>query len=102
MGEENIIYVGNKPAMNYVLAVLTVYNSNSNGGEGVVLKARGQAISSAVDVAEICRNKFLSGVGKPLIEIGTEELPGDDGGTRNVSVISITMQPDKKIAKKKT
>ena len=100
MGEENIIYVGSKPTMNYVLAVLTVYNSN--GGEGIVLKARGQAISSAVDVAEICRNKFLSGVGKPVIEIGTEELPGNDGGTRNVSFISITMQPDKKTAKKKT
>ena len=100
MGEESIIYVGNKPAMNYVLAVLTAYNSN--GGEGIVLKARGQAISSAVDVAEICRNKFLSGVGKPIIEIGTEELPGNDGGTRNVSVISIMLQPDKKSAKKKT
>ncbi len=99
MGEESIIYVGNKPAMNYVLAVLTAYNTN--GGEGVVLKARGQAISSAVDVAEICRNKFLSGVSKPVIEIGTEELPGDNGGTRNVSVISITLHPDKKSAKKK-
>ncbi|MBN1683584.1 DNA-binding protein Alba [Candidatus Bathyarchaeota archaeon] len=100
MSEESIIYIGNKPAMNYVLAVLTAYNTN--GGEGVVLKARGQAISSAVDVAEICRNKFLSGVSKPIIEIGTEELPGDTGGTRNVSVISITLQPDKKTSKKKT
>ena len=50
MAEENIVYIGNKPVMNYVLAVVTQMNS---GVTEVILKARGRAISRAVDVAEI-------------------------------------------------
>ena len=55
MSEENIVYIGNKPVMNYVLAVVTQMNG---GAPEVVLKARGRAISRAVDVAEIVRNRF--------------------------------------------
>jgi DNA-binding protein Alba len=98
MTEDSIIYVGNKPAMTYVMAVLTAFNAK--GAEGVILKARGQAISSAVDVAEICRNRFLQDVSSPEIEIGTEELEGQDGGKRNVSTMSITLR--KKDEPKKT
>jgi len=50
MSEENVVYIGNKPVMNYVLAVVTQMNS---GVPEVMLKARGRAISRAVDVAEI-------------------------------------------------
>lgn len=59
MAEENIVYIGNKPVMNYVLAVVTQMNS---GVTEVILKARGRAISRAVDVAEIVRNRFISDV----------------------------------------
>ena len=59
MAEENIVYIGNKPVMNYVLAVVTQMNS---GVTEVVLKARGRAISRAVGVAEIVRNRFISDV----------------------------------------
>ncbi|MDO9044707.1 MAG: RNA-binding protein, partial [Methanobacteriaceae archaeon] len=45
MSEENVVYIGNKPVMNYVLAVVTQMNGGSNE---VVLKARGRAISRAV------------------------------------------------------
>ncbi len=41
--------------MNYVLAVLTQFNS---GATEVSIKARGRAISRAVDVAEIVRKRF--------------------------------------------
>ena len=50
MSEENVVYIGNKPVMNYVLAVVTQMNG---GVPSVMLKARGRAISRAVDVAEI-------------------------------------------------
>jgi len=50
MSEENIVYIGNKPVMNYVLAVVTQING---GVSKVCLKARGRAISRCVDVAEI-------------------------------------------------
>ena len=102
MTEDSIIYIGSKPVMTYVMAVLTAFNQK--GADGVVLKAR--AISTAVDVAEVCRNRFISGLSKPEIEIGTEELEGQDGGKRNVSTVAISMRKDeeaepKKPAKKK-
>ena len=59
MSEENVVYIGNKPVMNYVLAVVTQMNG---GVPEVVLKARGRAISRAVDVAEIVRNRFITDV----------------------------------------
>ncbi|MDI6639498.1 MAG: DNA-binding protein Alba [Methanocellales archaeon] len=69
MAEDNTVLVGSKPVMNYVLAVITQFNS---GAKKVVLKARGRAISRAVDVAEIVRNKFLSKLKVKDIKISTE------------------------------
>ena len=53
---DNVILVGQKPSMAYVLAVITQFNS---GNQEVQIKARGKAISRAVDVAEIVRRKFV-------------------------------------------
>jgi len=88
LAEENIVYIGGKPVMNYVLAVVTQFNNNANE---VVIKARGRAISRAVDVAEIVRNRFLTDVSVKTIEIGTEELPTEGGSVANVSAIEITL-----------
>jgi len=53
----DVIFVGNKPPMNYVLAIIT---SLTLGNLKVItLKARGQAITTTVDVAEITRNRFI-------------------------------------------
>ncbi len=87
MTDDNIIYVGNKPVMNYVLAVVTQFN---NGADEVLIKARGRAISRAVDVAEIARKRFLSEVNVRDIAISTETLATDTGNT-NVSAIEITV-----------
>ena len=73
--------------MTYVMAVMSAIN---NTGE-VVLKARGRAITTAVDAAEICRNRYLTDLKKPKIVIGTESLESQEGGMRNVSSISITL-----------
>ncbi len=88
MAEENIVYIGNKPVMNYVLAVVTQMNSGVNE---VMLKARGRAISRAVDVAEIVRNRFISDVEIASIEISTEEIVGNEGTSSNVSAIEIKL-----------
>ncbi|MCD7781388.1 MAG: DNA-binding protein Alba [Methanosphaera sp.] len=88
MTEENIVYIGNKPVMNYVLAVVTQMNS---GVDEVMLKARGRAISRAVDVAEIVRNRFISDVDVSSIEISTEEIVGNEGTSSNVSAIEIKL-----------
>jgi DNA-binding protein len=87
MTDDNIIYVGNKPVMNYVLAVVTQFN---NGADEVLIKARGRAISRAVDVAEIARKRFLSEVNVKDIAISTESLATETGET-NVSAIEITV-----------
>jgi DNA-binding protein len=86
-GKDNTIYVGKKPAMSYVLAVITQF---SDGIPEVNLKARGRSISRAVDVVEVVRNRFLQGV-KYSIDIGTEELQDEQRGRINVSTISITL-----------
>jgi len=86
---DNIVYIGNKPPMTYVLAVLRTFTQV--GADNVILKARGQAISRAVDVAEISRRRFLTDVEVTRIEIGSEQLPTQDGGTRGVSSIAVTM-----------
>ena len=87
--EQNVIYIGRKPTMSYVLAVITSFTGTN--AEEVTLKARGRAISTAVDVAEITRHRFMKELDVGKITIGTEELPQEEGGTRNVSSIEITL-----------
>ncbi len=89
--EPNVIYVGRKPPMNYVLAIITSF-SGSNTKE-VTLKARGQAITTAVDAAEIARRRFMKELSIGKITTGTEELPPREGEGRAkmVSTIEITL-----------
>ena len=89
--KENTVFVGNKPVMNYVLAVVTQFN---NGAGEVAIKARGKAISRAVDTAEISLNRFLEGVTKKDIIISTEVIDTDSGKT-NVSSIEIVLAAKK-------
>ena len=91
MPEENIVYIGNKPVMNYVLAVVTQMNG---GLSEVVLKARGRAISRAVDVAEIVRNRFITDAQVESIDISTEEIMNNEGTNTNVSAIEIQLSRD--------
>ena len=87
MLKDNTVFVGNKPVMNYVLAVVTQFN---NGAEEVAIKARGKAISRAVDTAEIAVNRFLDNITKKEIVISTEVIDTDSGKT-NVSSIEIVL-----------
>jgi DNA-binding protein len=88
MSEENVVYIGNKPVMNYVSAVVTQMNS---GVPEVMLKARGRAISRAVDVAEIVRNRFMTDLEVGSIDISTEEMTSREGSNSNVSAIEIQL-----------
>jgi DNA-binding protein len=87
--DSNTVYIGRKPTMNYVLAVMTVFNSSDT--KEVAIKARGQAISTAVDVVEIVRRKFMKDLNVNEITTGTEEIQQQEGGTRNVSTIEIKL-----------
>jgi DNA-binding protein len=86
--EDNIVFVGNKPTMNYVLAVTTQFN---NGSKEVVVKARGRAISKAVDVAEITRRRFITDAKVNGIDISTEDIKTEEGENIKVSAIEISL-----------
>ncbi|PIU21666.1 MAG: DNA-binding protein Alba [Candidatus Diapherotrites archaeon CG08_land_8_20_14_0_20_34_12] len=83
---DNTIYVGKKDTMAYVLAVVTQMNQGMNE---VVIKARGKAISRAVDVAEIVKNKFSTDARIESIITSTEEVESDEGKSVKVSAIEI-------------
>ncbi|HUB92382.1 MAG TPA: DNA-binding protein Alba [Candidatus Saccharimonadales bacterium] len=90
-GKDNTVYIGKKPTMNYVLAVVTQFNS---GAKSVMVKARGNSISKAVDVAEIVKNKFIQTVESPSTEsitINSEELTNEDGSKSKVSSMAIIL-----------
>ncbi|MBU7014113.1 MAG: DNA-binding protein Alba [Theionarchaea archaeon] len=90
MKDDNTVFIGGKPVMNYVLAVVTQLNSGTSSE--VVIKARGRAISRAVDVAEIVRRKFMPGLKVASIVTSTEEVARDDGTKSAVSAMEITLK----------
>ncbi|MCX6820335.1 MAG: DNA-binding protein Alba [Candidatus Aenigmarchaeota archaeon] len=81
------MFVGQKPSMAYVLAVMTQFNS---GSVEVRVKARGKSIARAVDVAEIIRRKFLKDMRVKSIRIDTEEFQ-PEGGSSKVPVSTIEL-----------
>jgi DNA-binding protein Alba len=80
------IYIGSKPILNYVTALVTALQREPS----VNVLARGRAISSAVDVVEVCKRSFLKDVQVENISIGTEKM-GEEGDLRNVSTIKIKL-----------
>ena len=86
--DDNTVYVGSKPAMSYVLAVVTQFNE---GHETVHVKARGKAVSRAVDVAEIVQNRFAEDAEVEDITIGTDQIETDEGDEINVSSIQVDL-----------
>ncbi|MBS7642479.1 MAG: DNA-binding protein Alba [Candidatus Bathyarchaeia archaeon] len=86
--QENVVLVGKKPVMNYVVACMTIFNS---GADSITVKARGRAISKAVDVVELIRRSFLKDLEIKSISIGTQELISQDGRKSNVSTIDIVI-----------
>lgn len=74
--------------MAYCMAVMSAMRDDNSE---VTLMARGRAISTAVDVAEVVMNQYISDLVVRDITIGTEQLESEDGRPRNVSNISITL-----------
>jgi len=85
---ENVVLIGRKPVMNYVVACITFFNA---GEKQVVVKARGRAISRAVDTVELLRRAFIKDLEIKTITIGTERLARAEGEESNVSTIEIAV-----------
>jgi len=89
LSESSSVLIGRKPVMNYVLACITLFHG---GAKEVSVKARGRAISRAVDVVEIVRRRFMPDVKISSIDIGTEQVQSSDRNTpTNISTIEITL-----------
>ena len=89
MSRSNTVFIGRKPVLNYVLACMTLFKS---GQEEIIIKARGRSISTAVDVVEVTRKRFMPDLKVADISIGTEELTSPDRqGPTNVSTIEIKL-----------
>ncbi len=85
----NTVLIGKKPVMAYVTAIMMQVTA---GGGDISVKARGRAISKAVDVVEVVRRRFFDGkLGISDVQIGTEMI-GVEGQTRNVSTIEIKLK----------
>jgi DNA-binding protein len=85
---DNTVLIGRKPVMNYVVACMTFFNS---GAKRIVVKARGRAISRAVDTVELLRRAFMKDLQLHKIALGTEEVTRSEGQRSNVSTIEITV-----------
>ena len=85
---ESVVLVGRKPVMNYVVAALTFFNA---GAKEITIKARGRAISRAVDNVELMRRAFVKDLQIKDIRIGTEQLERPEGQKVNVSTIEIVV-----------
>ena len=89
--DNNNVFIGGKPFMNYVTAVVMQFTTK-NVPE-VVVKARGKFISRAVDVAEVAAKRFLTGqVDVKDIKINSEEFQNKEGRDVRVSTIEISLR----------
>lgn len=85
--EPRIIFVGKKPVMSYVMACLTLFQ---DGTGDITLKARGRAISKAVDAAQIITKRFVPSVTVKSVDLATEQVRNEESGaTSNVSSMEI-------------
>ena len=87
--KDNVVFIGKKPSMSYVLAAVTQLGA---GHKEIYLKARGKAISKAVDVAEIVKNKFVPDAKVGDIKLGTEAIEGENKEKINVSTIELVLR----------
>ncbi len=87
----NLVIMGNKPIMNYVVACLTLFNE---GAETVKIRARGKHINKAVDTVGLLRRVFLPGLRVVDAMTGTDILVRNDGNTAHVSTIEIVIAPN--------
>jgi len=78
--------------MNYVVACLTLFNS---GKSSVTVRARGIAISRAVDTVQLLKKAFVKGLTIDRINIGTQEFKMPNNIDASTSTIEIVIsKPD--------
>lgn len=69
--EGNMIRVGKKPVLNYVMACVTLFSSGNNE---IIIRGRGKAITKAVDITEMLRRSFTKDLIIKSIKVGSEDI----------------------------
>lgn len=85
--ENNLIRIGKKPLMSYVVACVTLFNSGINK---IIVRARGRAITKAVDVVQMLRRSFFKGLIVNSIRVGSDDIKFQ-GRDLTVSTIEIIL-----------
>lgn len=90
MTADNILFVGEKPFMNYVTGAVMQFTTKN--AQEITIKARGKFISRAVDISEVVTKRFLDGtVDVKDIKINSEDFKNKEGKDVRVSTIEITL-----------
>ncbi|HIH76968.1 MAG TPA: RNA-binding protein [Methanomassiliicoccales archaeon] len=87
MFEGNVMFIGKKPIMSYVLTAVPKLEELG----GLTVKARGMSISKAVDVALILKDRYVKECRIDGIDIRTELLDGENGEKVKVSSMEIRL-----------
>jgi archaea-specific DNA-binding protein len=82
---EGIVFIGDKPFMNYVTSVVMQLQQRKQ----LVIRARGKFISRAVDVSQMAIHRFVEGAKIGTIKIASEEFENKEKRKVNVSTIEI-------------
>lgn len=89
INDDNVVFVGGKPLVNYVRGVITQFNKKD--AKEVTIKSRGKFISKAVDVAEIARRSLEErNVYVREVKIASESFETADKKT-NISTMDIIL-----------
>ena len=90
--DDNVIFVGGKPFMNYMTGIITQFNKEDT--KEIKIISRGKFISKAVDIAEATKKKFLKDSNIIIKEIKTnsEEFETKEGKKVTVSTMDIVLR----------
>ncbi len=90
---DNTIFIGGKPLMNYVTGVVMQFTTQK--ANELKISSRGKFISKAVDVAEVARKRFLKELNISVKEIKIDSQEFEKEGKKiNVSTIDIILKKD--------
>jgi DNA-binding protein len=85
---DGIVFVGDKPFMNYVTSVVIQLTEHKK----VAVKARGKFISKAVDIALMAQHRFCQDAKIKGVDISSDQFVSKEGRDVRVSSISVNLE----------
>ena len=93
--QNGIVYIGNKPFMNYVTSCVMQFTNS--GQDTVTIKCRGKFISKGCDVSQVASKRFLKGQIEIIdIKMDSEQFQNKEGKDVRVTCMDIVMKKIKK------